>query len=63
MAQQLKQLLNTQRRLLHDISHDLRSPLARLQVAIGLARQSPERLPEMLERLEHETVRLDGHDR
>jgi two-component system, OmpR family, sensor kinase len=60
MAQQLKQLLNTQRRLLHDISHDLRSPLARLQVAIGLARQNPERLPEMLERLEHETVRLDG---
>ena len=60
MAQQLKQLLSTQRRLLHDISHDLRSPLARLQVAIGLVRQSPERLPEMLERLEHETMRLDG---
>ena len=60
MAWQLKQLLSTQRRLLHDISHDLRSPLARLQVAIGLVRQSPERLPEMLERLEHETMRLDG---
>lgn len=42
MAQQLKQLLSTQRRLLHDISHDLRSPLARLQVAIGLVRQRSE---------------------
>ena len=59
MAWQLKQLLSTQRRLLHDISHDLRSPLARLQVAIGLVRQDPERLPEMLQRLEHETMRLN----
>jgi len=60
MALQLKQLLSTQRRLLHDISHDLRSPLARLQVAIGLVRQDPQRLPEMLERLEHETMRLNN---
>ncbi|MFB0954975.1 MAG: HAMP domain-containing sensor histidine kinase [Aeromonadaceae bacterium] len=59
MAWQLKQLISTQRRLLHDISHDLRSPLARLQVAIGLVRQDPERLPEMLQRLEHETMRLN----
>ena len=32
-------LLKAQSRLLNDISHELRSPLARLNVALGLARQ------------------------
>ena len=32
MAEKLKQLIDAQRRLLHDVSHDLRSPLARLQL-------------------------------
>src|SRR6266850_8086314 len=44
MAQQLQKLVTAQRRLLHDVSHELRSPLARLQAAIGLARQSPATL-------------------
>ena len=43
MAQQLQQLMAAQRRLLHDVSHELRSPLARLQAAIGLFRQNPAR--------------------
>lgn len=60
MAAQLDQLMQSQKRLLHDISHDLRSPLARLQVAIGLVRQNPERLESMLERLEHEARRLNN---
>ncbi|ATI80828.1 HAMP domain-containing sensor histidine kinase [Sphingobium yanoikuyae] len=59
MAAQLEQLLASQERLLHDVSHELRSPLARLQVAVGLLRQSPDRLPEMLARLDQETERLD----
>ena len=59
MAFQLEQLMQSQKRLLHDISHDLRSPLARLQVAIGLVRQNPERLEAMLDRLEHEARRLN----
>ena len=59
MARKLSQLMQSQKRLLHDISHDLRSPLARVQVAIGLARQQPERQEEMLQRLEHETGRLN----
>jgi signal transduction histidine kinase len=33
-----------QRRLLHDVSHELRSPLARLQAAIGLAHQQPDKI-------------------
>src|SRR5580765_956274 len=48
-----------QRRLLHDVSHELRSPLARLQAAIGLARQNPAKLEASLERIEHEVTRLD----
>jgi two-component system OmpR family sensor kinase len=59
MAQQLQQLLASQRRLLHDVSHELRSPLARLQAAVGLARQNPERVPAMLGRIERDASRLD----
>ncbi|MEW6765497.1 MAG: ATP-binding protein [Pseudomonadota bacterium] len=59
MAQQLEALVGAQKRLLHDVSHELRSPLARLQVAVGLARQQPERLEEYLERIEREAQRLD----
>lgn len=60
MAQRLQQLVASQRRLLHDVSHELRSPLARLQAALGLARQDPERTASMLERIEREANRLDG---
>src|SRR6478736_685805 len=59
MAEQLQGLVAAQRRLLHDVSHELRSPLARLQAAIGLARQSPAKLEASLERIEHEVTRLD----
>jgi two-component system OmpR family sensor kinase len=59
MAQQLQALVASQRRLLHDVSHELRSPLARLQAAIGLARQDPQRVQASLERIEREIVRMD----
>lgn len=59
MAQQVQSLIGSQRRLLHDVSHELRSPLARLQAAIGLLRQDPERLDVTLGRIEREAVRLD----
>jgi signal transduction histidine kinase len=39
MAERIESLVLAQRRLLGDISHELRSPLARLGVALGLARQ------------------------
>ncbi len=60
MAQQLQSLVAAQRRLLHDVSHELRSPLARLQAAIGLVRQDPARLEASLERIEREVARLDA---
>ena len=46
--------------LLRDISHELRSPLARMRVALGLARQPAGRSERQLERLEREIERLDG---
>ncbi|MCL4799594.1 MAG: HAMP domain-containing protein [Burkholderiales bacterium] len=60
MAARLQALVGAQKRLLHDVSHELRSPLARLQVAVGLARQQPARLEGALERIERETARLDA---
>jgi len=59
MANQLQQLMSAQRRLLHDVSHELRSPLARLQAAVGLVRQDPAKLEASLDRIEKESARLD----
>ncbi|WJD65074.1 HAMP domain-containing sensor histidine kinase [Pseudomonas kurunegalensis] len=58
MAGQLKALVQAQQNLLHDISHELRSPLTRMHAAIGLMRQQPDRL-NMLERVERESRRMD----
>ena len=60
MTERLGQLVDGQKRLLHDVSHEMRSPLARLQAAIGLARQQPEHFDETLARIEREGERLDA---
>lgn len=60
MAERLQALMAGQKRLLHDVSHEMRSPLARLQAAIGLARQQPGRLADSLARIEHEGERMNG---
>jgi signal transduction histidine kinase len=59
MVQRIDALLQAQCRLLHDVSHELRSPLARLQVAAALARREPTHAATMLDRVEHETERMD----
>jgi len=59
MAQRLEELVASRDRLLHDVSHELRSPLARLQLAIGLARQAPDRTNASLDRIDREAARLD----
>ena len=60
MAEQIESLLKSQRRLLGDISHELRSPLARLNVALELARQraGPE-ATSALERIQREAENLN----
>ena len=60
MADQLKANRAASTQLLRDISHELRSPLARMRVALGLARQPPADLPRQLDRLEREIERLDA---
>jgi signal transduction histidine kinase len=59
MAERLQGLVEGQRRLLHDVSHELRSPLARLQAAADLLRQQPERSADFAERIERDTERMD----
>ncbi len=60
MAERLQILVQAQSRLLNDISHELRSPLARLNVALGLARQrAGVGSADMLDRIELEASRLN----
>jgi len=59
MAEQIEDLVGAQQRLLHDVSHELRSPLARMQVAIGLAQQQPDKIAASLERIERESQRIN----
>jgi two-component system sensor histidine kinase CpxA len=60
MAERIESLMNAQRRLLRDISHELRSPLARLNIALGLARQrSVPPASGALDRIEREAERLN----
>lgn len=58
MTAQISALVNGQRHLLHDVSHELRSPLARMQAAIGIAQQQPDKVDATLSRLEKEAERM-----
>ncbi len=60
MADQLKATRSARTQLLRDISHELRSPLARMRVALGLARQPRSDPALQLDRLEREIERLDA---
>jgi signal transduction histidine kinase len=61
MAERIQALMLTERRLLGDISHELRSPLARLQVALDLAFQTAdEETRGFLIRIERESGRLNN---
>jgi two-component system sensor histidine kinase CpxA len=60
MAERIESLVRGQQRLLGYVSHELRSPLARLSVAEGLLRQCPpEERAEYLDRIELEVEHLD----
>jgi len=59
MADRIQTLLAAERRLLLDISHELRSPLARLCVAVELARSKTSN-DAMLDRIEKEAERLNS---
>jgi two-component system sensor histidine kinase CpxA len=59
MADRLRANRSALTRLLGDISHELRSPLARMRLALGLARQPSADTARQLERMEREIERLD----
>ena len=59
-AERIENLIESEKRLTQDISHELRSPLARMNVALELARSktNPETM-KLLERIETESGRLN----
>lgn len=59
MATGLQAQIASKEMLLRDISHELRSPMARLRVALGLAQRDDGRLDVQLERMERDIERLD----
>ena len=59
MAERLEKLLLSERRLLEDISHELRSPLARMKLAVKLARTSTDP-SAALDRVEREVSRIEA---
>jgi two-component system, OmpR family, sensor histidine kinase CpxA len=60
MTERVDQLLQSQQRLIRDVSHELRSPLARLQALLSIARQQADdtRAPQ-IDRMETEIERLN----
>lgn len=59
MAGRLAALIEARKQLLRDMSHELRSPLARLQMAVGIARQPGADEAHQLQRIERESERLE----
>ena len=60
MAERIESLVSGEKRMLRDISHELRSPLARMQVALELAKNKTDGKDiAELDRIELETARLD----
>jgi signal transduction histidine kinase len=61
MASELRKQIKSERNLLSGVSHELRSPIARIRLALTLAREAndPERA-EMLDRIEQDTIQLDS---
>ncbi len=59
MMSRLRTLIVAQRQLLKDVSHEMRSPMARIQAAIGLAHQQPEQAQALMDRIERESIRID----
>jgi signal transduction histidine kinase len=60
MAEQIQTLITDKELLLRDVSHELRSPLARIRVALALAeRKADDSARQDLERIDQETERLD----
>jgi two-component system OmpR family sensor kinase len=59
MMRKIQQTISAQKQLLHDVSHELRAPLARLQVAAELIQQREEKPSAYIQRIHTECERMD----
>ena len=60
MVERIETLIRTQKNLLNSVSHELRSPLARLNVCLAMIRKHmPEETVETCERMERDVARID----
>jgi two-component system sensor histidine kinase CpxA len=61
MAGELRKQIQSERSLLSGVSHELRSPIARMRLALTLARRADDsEREEMLDRIEQDTIQLDS---
>jgi two-component system sensor histidine kinase CpxA len=61
MAGELRNQIQSERNLLSGVSHELRSPIARIRLALTLARSAgTDERAEMLDRIEQDTIQLDS---
>lgn len=59
MTLRIDNMIKSQSKMLHHVSHELRSPLARIQMAVGLVMQNPKKMQSSLQRVELEAVRME----
>jgi len=60
MANTLNNLINSKQQLLHDVSHELRAPLGRLQAIAAIMQQQPDNSNQkMVKRVERECIRMN----
>ena len=61
MAGEIRDLVESNKRMLTGASHDLRSPISRIRVALSLASTAPDaERKELLDRIDIELLRLNG---
>lgn len=61
MATEVRNLIQSERNLLSGVSHELRSPIARVRLAVALARHAEfQERQEMLDRIEQDAIQLDS---
>jgi signal transduction histidine kinase len=60
MAERLEKMIHARQELFRNVSHEIRSPLARIQVALVLAEEERGESDENLDRIRHETEEIDS---
>jgi two-component system sensor histidine kinase CpxA len=61
MVERIETLIRTQRTLLTSVSHELRSPLTRLNVSLAMMRKhAPQEASDICERMERDVARIDA---